>query len=325
MSDFFDATQTKLTIGKLELVGFTRGAFKTGLILFPYKICLDAGFVHPFEAQMYLISHGHLDHIAELYPNLAANTPGKIPKIITTPGLLPMIRDYLNANASMSVGKSTQYKKYEGHGLTVKQLFTIEDQNMTVEIEPFQMVHSVESIGFGVSEMREKLKPEFVGKTPSELIEIKKTYKINHQVPVPMFLFCGDTGCEVLPTLPFSKFPLVIIESTFLGPDDKPFAIEKQHLHISDLEPYFLANPATTFVLIHFSNRYKLEEIQEYQKIYEEKYKNIEFFVGVGKRNARLVVEDIDSELKKARKEAKEAKKAEKDAKKAEKHNNIGE
>ena len=34
-----------------------------------------------------------------------------------------------------------------------------------------------------------------------------------------------------------------------------------------------------TFLLIHFSSRYKIDEIKEYQIIYETKYENIKFFV----------------------------------------------
>ena len=88
-----------------------------------------------------------------------------------------------------------------------------------------------------------------------------------------------DTGTSILETLPFDKYPTVIIEATFLHEDHIVEAKEKKHLHIFDLLPYFAKYDKTTFVLIHFSSRYDISELKTYQKIYEETYKNIFFFL----------------------------------------------
>ena len=49
--------------------------------------------------------------------------------------------------------------------------------------------------------------------------------------------------------------------STFLYPEHYEEADSRKHLHFDDLKPHFVKNPETEFVLIHFSCRYKKEEI----------------------------------------------------------------
>lgn len=266
-----------LNIGEYQLEGFSRGSFKTGLILLPLKICLDAGVCNQYEPNMILVTHGHTDHIGELYQILIGNTRKfKVP-IISTPNLIKMIGNYLNCHMSMNRGKFTPYNKWDPCSIIDKKRFEI--QGKTIEIESFEMDHSVDSIGFGLTEIRDKLKPEFEDKTHEEIIKLKQIYKLTQEKEYPIILFCGDTGCNVLEKLPFEKYPIVIIEATFLNPDHKPESIEKKHIHISDLEPYFSKNEKTTFVLIHFSTRYTKEIIQEYQVTYEKKYNNVKFFV----------------------------------------------
>ena len=53
-------------------------------------------------------------------------------------------------------------------------------------------------------------------------------------------------------------FPVIIIECTFLHEDKPHEAEERGHTSWDDLKPYVIANPQTTFVIIHFSLRYLL-------------------------------------------------------------------
>ena len=112
-----------------------------------------------------------------------------------------------------------------------KDRFIIQGKN--IEIQLYKMDHTVECIGYGISEIRDKLKVEFINKTTEELIDIKKTYKITEEKEFPLFLFCGDTGNSILDNLPFDKYPIVIIESTFFHIDHILEAREKKHMHIS--------------------------------------------------------------------------------------------
>lgn len=275
--DFFSFQKKIILPNGYELIGYSRGSFKTGLMIEPLKIFLDAGVISQYEPNLILITHGHSDHIGELYNILIGNSRKfKVP-IVSTPSLTKLIGNFINANMSLNRNQNAKYNKWEPIGLIDKHRFTI--QNKTIEIKSYLMDHSVETIGFGISEIRNKLKEEFIDKSQEELIEIKKAYKITEEKEFPLFLFCGDTGTSILETLPFDKYPTVIIEATFLHEDHIVEAKEKKHLHIFDLLPYFAKYDKTTFVLIHFSSRYDISELKTYQKIYEETYKNIFFFL----------------------------------------------
>ena len=53
-------------------------------------------------------------------------------------------------------------------------------------------------------------------------------------------------------------------ECTFIETEDKEKALKKKHMHWEFLKPHVEENKGTTFVLIHFSLRYKDEFIQKF-------------------------------------------------------------
>lgn len=274
--DFY-SWQKIIDVNEYQLIGYSRGSFKTGLMISPLKIFLDAGVMSQYEPNLVLITHGHNDHVGELYNILIGNSRKfKVP-IVSTPKLIKLIGNFLNANASMNRGFNDKYQKWEPIGLVNKERFII--QGKTISVEPFEMDHSVESIGFGISEIREKLKPEFANNEMYELLELKKTYKLTEEKEFPLCLFCGDTGSSVLSKLPFNKYPIVIIECTFLHDEHIVESIEKKHLHIINLITYFEKYKETKFVLIHFSCRYSIDEIKKYQIEFQQKYNNVIFFI----------------------------------------------
>jgi len=274
--DFFDSWQIKYEFNNYELIGYSRGAFGTGLVINPLKIFLDAGMRSQYEPNLILVTHGHCDHICEIYNILTSNCKKNIVPIVTPYSITGMIANQINSNNSLSRGFPCKYNKCNIIGLDKPYRLFI--QGKTIELEPYKMDHGIDTIGFGINEIREKLKSEFIGRE-KELGELKKTMKITEEKCVPMFLFCGDTGHSILNTLPFDKYPVVIIESTFFAPDHIEEARDRKHLHITDLEPYFVKNNNTHFILIHFSNRYDLNELKTYQEKYEKKYNNIKFFL----------------------------------------------
>jgi hypothetical protein len=274
--DFINSWQIKYEINEYELIGYSRGAFGTGLMINPLKIFLDAGMKSQYEPNLILVTHGHCDHVCELYNILTSNCKKNIVPVVTPSSITGMIATHINSHNSLSRGFPSKYNKCQIIGLSGTHRLII--QGKTIELESFEMDHGVDTIGFGISEIRDRLKPEFIGRE-KELGELKKTIKITEEKIVPLFLFCGDTGNSVLATLPFDKFPTVIIESTFFAPEHVEEARDRKHLHITDLEPYFVKNNNTRFILIHFSNRYELSVLKNYQEIYEKKYNNIKFFL----------------------------------------------
>jgi L-ascorbate metabolism protein UlaG (beta-lactamase superfamily) len=92
--DFYNNWQKKLVIDQFELVGYSCGGFKTGLIILPLKICLDAGVSTQYEPNLILITHGHNDHVCELYNILIGNSKKLKVPIVSTPNLIKFIGYY---------------------------------------------------------------------------------------------------------------------------------------------------------------------------------------------------------------------------------------
>jgi ribonuclease BN (tRNA processing enzyme) len=276
--EFYSISKKELQLdNNLSLKGFSRGGLRTGLILLPYKIFLDAGIPHQIEPNLILITHGHQDHVDALYSNLMDNKDK--PKVIASANLIPHLQNYLNSCRSMNVGKKMLFTNWIPYEISnSNRTYEIIISNKKFLFESFYLDHTVESIGYGISEIRRKLLDIYKNKTKDEIIKLKKINEITENKKVPLLFFSGDTSSSILNTLPFYEYPNFIIEATFLDDEDIDETLEKKHLHIKNLEPYFLQYPNTKFILIHFSSKYKLDEIKKYQKKYLE-YKNVEFFI----------------------------------------------
>ena len=65
----------------ISISGFSRSKYRTGYLIQPYNIYLDAGLPCPITPNLILLSHSHLDHNAGLYSILieGENTPVMLP------------------------------------------------------------------------------------------------------------------------------------------------------------------------------------------------------------------------------------------------------
>ncbi|MFF5227729.1 hypothetical protein [Dactylosporangium sp. NPDC000521] len=78
----------------------------------------------------------------------------------------------------------------------------------------------------------------------------------------PLVAFLGDTRPDVFTRSPWLlDYPVVVTGCTFLGDDQLDRARRIGHAVWSELRPIVEANPATTFVLTHFSLRHPDPEI----------------------------------------------------------------
>jgi ribonuclease Z len=255
-----------------KLTGYSRGAFRTGFILLPHKIFLDAGLPFNLVPNIIFITHTHQDHINNLFSLLLSGK--KIPVVCTNKSLL-LLGKYVDSNYSLNCGKERKFPNWTP--VQLGKCFNYKINNILFKIETIQLDHEIETVGYGFSEIKNKLKECYLSKTSQEIIELKKTEQITEEKLNPIIFFCGDTSYKSLMILPFEKYPYFIIECTFLFPEHLEDARQKKHLHISDLIPYFEKYDQTTFILIHFSCRYSHHEIKEYQKKYD--YKNIIFWL----------------------------------------------
>lgn len=274
--EIYDYWKKELNLDKkYKLKGFSRGSLRTGFMLLPCKIFLDCGVPSPISPKAILITHSHQDHIDALYSNLISDNSGNKVIIIGTATLIFNVSNYLSACKSLNCGYKSTFHNWIP--LPILNELTINISNIEYLIKSYQLDHEVECIAYGLFEKRKKIKDEYKDKTPNEIIEIKKTIEINDYYNYPILLFCGDMSYTSLKTLKFSDYPYVIIECTFFNDDHLEEAIEKKHLHINFLLPYFEENPIVKFILIHFSCRYTKGQIKEYSLKY--KFDNVIFWL----------------------------------------------
>ena len=261
--EIYDYWKKELVLDKkYKLKGFSRGSLRTGFVLLPSKIFLDSGVPTPISPNAVLITHGHQDHIDALYSNLISDTTDNKVIVIGTHTLINNLKDYLSACKTLNCTFKSKYNNWIP--LPIINEIKITVSNINYLVNAYHLDHEVECIAYGLSEYRKRLKDEFKGKLPEDLIELKKIVDINEEYLYPILLFCGDMSYTSLETLPFDKYPYVIIESTFFDDKHKEDALLKKHLHITDLLMYFEKHKATTFILIHFSCRYTKTQLKEY-------------------------------------------------------------
>lgn len=250
---------------KFSIKGYSKGSYKTGFVLLPDKIFLDAGIPSSYKPNAILITHSHQDHIDCLYNHFILDENIKI-KILGTNDLINNLKYYLSACKSLNAGYKVPFTNWEP--LPIIENINVNINNTEYFIETKYLDHDVECVGFGINEMRTKLKDEYKELSKSELALLNKN-EITYKQKYPILFFCGDMNYTSLETLPFDIYPYFIIECTFLEEDHLKEARERKHLHINDLLPYFTQFQNTQFILIHFSSRYTKNQIKEYALKYK--------------------------------------------------------
>ena len=199
-------------------------------------------------------------------------------KVLCSTNLIKLLQEQLNASRSVNVGRKLKFDNWEPHSININNYYRTLICGKMFVFNTIPLDHEVETFGYGISEIRNKLLEIYKNKSQDELIELKKTNNITEEKIYPIIFFCGDTSKKSLEHLPFDTYPVFIIESTFFNIDHINDADNKKHLHINYLIPYFEKYTEVTFILIHFSCKYKLEEIKNFQQQYK-KYTNVIFWI----------------------------------------------
>ena len=271
-----DHETVTLPTTQYTIKGFSIAALRTNFVINELKIMLDAGISYNVTPDYIFVSHVHSDHIANMPFHLMTtqNDQRKIQVFVPAKSCTKLWY-YVKSLNSLSCDVDIDYSspnlltsKYydiipvDPNTESVLNL-TIKNKNFKVEIIPCD--HSVQCIGYGFIEQKVKLADEYVGLSGAELGKLRKQgINFNKIVEAPFFCFLGDTSKEVLSDNRLEKYTTVMIECTFIEEEDLGQADETKHMHWIYLEPYVRTHPDITFILYHFSQRYKKEFINEF-------------------------------------------------------------
>jgi ribonuclease Z len=264
--------------------GYSRAAYRSAFYVTGINVMLDAGPQSFKRPEHILITHTHGDHIAELpftlirkiIPGVAQSPPTKQGgerkiSIYCPKKAEPYIRKYISqlfcTNALDDVFRPIIDETYD--------LITIPQErssrrvimnNQIVELETVGADHSIDTVIYCISLVKEKLNPKYAGISGKELVLLKKSGEcITIEIVDKKFCYVLDTSIKTFEQNVFLfEYPVIIVECTFLLDGEIELAVEKKHIHWQQLKPYIINNPTVTFILTHFSLRYKDSEIKDF-------------------------------------------------------------
>ncbi len=250
----------------LTLVGYSRSADRTFFHVPELRLGLDAGETRGRQPQFICLTHSHIDHSKAL-PYMLLREHGCVcycPKEAET-----VIERFLRAEIELNTCGNldeAMLPPYRLEGVSEGSSFSFGDEK-GVLVEVVKCIHAVPCVGYLFSQKRSKLKEEYRGKPSKEIASLRSSgVVVMEEIREPLFAYLGDTGIDVFNNPRVFDFPVIVVECTFLYWDEM---IEDRcrrdgHICWKHLEPVVTSHPHRTFILIHFSCRYKEEEIYEF-------------------------------------------------------------
>ncbi|WP_432827656.1 MBL fold metallo-hydrolase [Dactylosporangium sp. CA-092794] len=257
----------------LTLTGYSRANDKTFFCVPELRLGLDAGLVEGRQPETVLLTHTHLDHVKDL--DFLAVRPGGVDLYVPADAL-EHVRSYLRAATEVNQVAAYDETLAAGarvHGVRPGDEFTF-GRRGSHAAQVVECRHKVPCVGYVVSERRRELLPDLAAQRDAlpkaefgRLMAARRAAgePVDREANRPLFAYLGDTHASALAEagwLPGT--PVVITECTFLDDAELDRAARIGHTVWSQLRPVIEANPATLFVLIHFSLRHPDTEIVDF-------------------------------------------------------------
>lgn len=255
----------KLKNTSFNVTGYSISAIRTAFYVDGLRMLLDVGLPYKYVPKIILITHGHTDHYYEVAHGISEEYK---PIILCPAEIKDDLANFIDLTRKMNnYGPITQL-------LTMVPLLPgqeyIYDKHI---IETFKCYHSIPTIGYGIYTNVQRLKEEYKNSTKQEIIQAKKNgNEITQECKNKLFCYLCDTTTQVFEDTSIFEYATIFIECTFIDPDTVQRAIERYHVHWSQLEPIIRDHPANIFILFHFSNMYDPTYIKKFFDQYQDIY-----------------------------------------------------
>lgn len=261
-SDYADGRgRVRLEAGGIAIEGVSIAGHESYFKLPGFRTLLEFGRA-PEDTLGYssiCLSHGHLDHAAGLAHHASRRTlTGLGPARVFAPEeAIPDLENWIHACERLEgVEYGTRFEPaVPGNTVLLRR---------DLELRFLPGRHRVPTVGFLFSEVRHKLREEHAGAAGPELAALRERgVEITRREEIPLLAYPGDCGPAIFEAAPeILKAKVLLIECSFVAPEDLGRAHEYEHLHVSDFAERADLFENETVVLTHFTMRSSPDEIR---------------------------------------------------------------
>jgi ribonuclease Z len=244
----------KLALGAYHVIGYSVAGEETVVQIPELNVCFDIGRAPYFSltSDTVCISHGHMDHLAGLpYYLSQRNFQGMKPGTILLPAELEKPVDQLLRCWRDVERQGTPFT------LVPMKAGEMHEVRRDFGIRAVATHHGGPSLGYVLINVREKLKPEYIGTPGPELAAMKRQgVEIQYRLEVPMIAYLGDTTAGPVFDHPdVQNAEILLTEVTFFDADHRTKAKLGKHLHLEQFLQVLPNLKNQAIVLIHVTRR----------------------------------------------------------------------
>jgi ribonuclease Z len=248
--------------GNLTIEGYSRAAVQSYWRIPELKVGFDLG-AQPWDfmgTPTWLITHTHLDHVAALPVYVARRRMMKMepPTVYVPAEALDDVRRLLLIMQRLDRGRQVCHL----HGISAGDEVQLSREHV---LTAFATTHTIPSLGYLVSERRNKLKEEYLGLPGERIRDLRLSgVEVTREVRTPLVAYTGDTSPRGLDEHPPAyEAKVLITELSFIRPGHRREKIHKfGHMHLDDFLERADRFKNELIVCAHFSTRYHPQEVR---------------------------------------------------------------
>lgn len=244
----------RLPLGQYSIIGYSVAGEETCIQVPELNVCIDIGRCPHFAltSDILCITHSHMDHLAGLgyYLSQRAFQGMKPGKVIVPREIYRSVDALLRAWRDLE----RQGTPYELIPLDPDEVYEVRRDFV---IRGLRTHHGGPSLGYSLVSVREKLKSEYMGIDPAELVQMKQRgVEIQYRLEVPLVVCLGDTSIGPVFDHPdVQNAQTLLTEVTFFEPGHKSRAKIGKHLHVDEFVELLPKLKNENIVITHVSRR----------------------------------------------------------------------